>query len=240
MNRKTDTTPRQRSHGRKDIVLTLLPLLMLAAPVSADLMQGAKLAPKHQEILAGGDPAGSAKKAKKCVKCHGETGVSDDDEIPNIAGQSASYVYKQLMDYKTGTREGGRMSKTARKLSEQDIANMAQFHAAQTLTPMPGVAKPASTPALVDKGDAGRGLTACADCHGADGLGKDADYDAPGLAGMSPVYFVETMQAFKSGERANDPDEVMRQSAKALSDAEIKALSAYYLALGQRKAISIE
>lgn len=240
MNGKSDTASLPATRLARCAALTLLPFLALAMPASADLMQGAKLAPMHLEILAAGDPNASAKKAKKCVKCHGKTGVSDDDEIPNLAGQRASYIYKQLMEYKNNAREGGRMNKTARKLSEQDIANLAQFYAAQTLTPMAGVAKPAATPALVDKGDAGRGVTACADCHGADGLGKDADYDAPGLAGMSPIYFVETMQAFKTGERANDPDEVMRKSAKDLTDEEIEALSAYYLALGQRKPIPVE
>lgn len=237
---KKDTTSLPPTHLRRGAALAVLPFLALAMPASADLMEGAKLAPSHQETLAAGNPDASAKKAKKCVKCHGKTGVSDDDEIPNLAGQRASYTYKQLMDYKNNHRDGGRMNKTARKLSMQDIANLSQFYAAQTLTTMPGVSKPSSTPALVDKGDPGRDLTACADCHGADGLGKDADYDAPGLAGMSPIYFVETMQAFKSGERANDPDEVMRKSAKALTDEEIEALSSYYLALGQRKPIPMD
>jgi len=217
--------------------LAAVSLLMASTTASAELMAGAKLAPAHAQILAGGDPANVGKAGRKCVKCHGKTGVSDDDEIPNLAGQVASYTYKQLMEYKDGTRDGGRMNKTARKLSEQDIANLSQFYAGQTLTPMDGVSKPTSAPALVDKGDSGRDITACADCHGADGMGKKGDYDAPGIAGMSPIYFVETMQAFKNGDRANDPDEVMRKPAKALSDEEIEALAAYYLALGQREPI---
>src|SRR5215813_11589244 len=47
---------------------------------------------------------GSAKAQEVCVACHGEQGVSRAPEYPNLAGQSGAAIYKQLNDYRTGSR----------------------------------------------------------------------------------------------------------------------------------------
>ncbi|MCG6967939.1 MAG: c-type cytochrome [Chromatiaceae bacterium] len=185
-------------------------------------------------LLASADPQRAEAMVKKCAKCHGDGGVSDDSEIPHLAAQSASYLLKQLQDFKADTREGGRMNKTAKKLDDQQMADLAALFNARELPAMPGVSA-ASAPALVSGGDKARGVDACADCHGADGRGKRDKYDAPALAGMPLSYFVTTMQAFRDGTRGNDRDGVMREGAKALSDAEIDTLASYYLALGGRE-----
>jgi cytochrome c553 len=116
------------------------------------------------------------------------------------------------------------------------MADLVTLYAAKPLPAEPGV-EPIPAPGLVNSGDAGRGIDACADCHGDDGRGKPDEYDAPALAGMPYDYFVLAMEGFRDGERANDTDGVMGKAAKPLSDDEIATLAGYYLALGQRNRI---
>ena len=184
--------------------------------------------------LATADPSRvTARLLKKCAKCHDETGVSDDPEMPHLAGQRASYMYKQLQDFKLDARDGGRMNKLARRLSDQQMGDLVTLFASKSLPAEDGVTLPPQ-PTLVANGDPSRKIEACASCHGDDGRGKLDEYDAPALAGMPIVYFETMMQAFRDGDRANDVDGVMGVAANGLSDEEITSLGAYYLALGGR------
>jgi cytochrome c553 len=200
------------------VTLAVAPWLGLAGTASAD-----------PAALAAADPGRvDAKLLKKCAKCHYETGISDDPEMPHLAGQVASYMYKQLQDFKADRRDGGRMNKIASKLSDQQMADLSLMYTAKTLPPEDGVA------ALPAPGQVGGG-EGCASCHGDDGRGKKDKYDAPALAGMPYDYFVLAMEGFRDGDRSNDADGVMGKAAKPLGDDDITALAEYYLALGQRK-----
>jgi cytochrome c553 len=78
------------------------------------------------------DPeAGKAKVATVCAACHGATGVSVSDTIPNLAAQRAAYLETQLKALKDGTRKNAIMNAIASQLSAEDIANVAAFFAAQ-------------------------------------------------------------------------------------------------------------
>ena len=66
----------------------------------------------------------------------------------------------------------------------------------------------------------------CANCHGTAGRAIDASA-VPGLAGLPAGYFVEQMNAFKSGARAAT---VMHQLAKGYNSAQIDRLAAYFAA----------
>jgi cytochrome c553 len=213
--------------------------LGLTSATSAASMPQGILAPEQIEILAKGDPGQSAKIAKKCGRCHGKDGISDDDEVPHLAGQNPRYVFKQLWDYKHNYRDGGRIKRIAKRLTPQDIANLTARFSSQALPSMGDVAVP-TPPDLVARGDARRGVDACVDCHRSDGKGGDGDFELPALAGMPYDYFVETMLSFKDGLRYNDPDGVMGNIATALSEKEIGRLADYYLALGQRKRMATE
>jgi cytochrome c553 len=77
-------------------------------------------------------------------------------------------------------------------------------------------------------GDAAAGKTravACAGCHGANGEGVGPN---PKLAGMSEAQFVQAMQDYKSGKRANP---VMKSLATPLSEQDTANLAAYYASL---------
>ena len=79
--------------------------------------------------------AGKAKVATVCAACHGATGVSVSDAIPNLAAQRAGYIEAQLKALKEGTRKNPIMNAIAAQLSAEDMANVAAY-----FTSLPGAA----------------------------------------------------------------------------------------------------
>lgn len=74
---------------------------------------------------------------------------------------------------------------------------------------------------------AGRKLAGdCAACHGANGISPNDTW--PSLAGQNAAYLVRIMSAYKSGDQQ---DVMMTPLAKALSDADIHNLAAFYAGL---------
>jgi cytochrome c553 len=178
-------------------------------------------------LIESGDPARGQEVADKakCQKCHGAVGVSEDDVTPSIAGQVRGYSYKQLVDFKTGVRESRDMQKATRKLSQQDMADLAAFYATQTPEPS---ASTAPAPQLVALGDESRLLLPCAVCHGEQGEGWGQQ--VPALTGQKIDHFIETMTAYQSGDRANDEYARMRFIAGQLTAEEITEIATYYAA----------
>ena len=74
-----------------------------------------------------------------------------------------------------------------------------------------------------------KGIAACTSCHGPNGAGIPAQY--PRIAGQHAEYTTAQLMAFRSGERANDPNKMMRGVAAKLSDVEIKAVAEYIAGL---------
>jgi cytochrome c553 len=79
------------------------------------------------------------------------------------------------------------------------------------------------------------GVMACGACHLMSGLGHPESAD---LTGYTAGYFMQTMADFKSGAR---PDFAARMNgiAKALSDAEITQIAAYFASLPRRKFVRV-
>jgi cytochrome c553 len=75
--------------------------------------------------------AGRARATAVCAACHGATGVSVSESIPNLAAQRAGYLAAQLRALKDGTRKNPVMNAIASQLSAEDIANVAAYFAAQ-------------------------------------------------------------------------------------------------------------
>jgi cytochrome c553 len=74
-----------------------------------------------------------------CAACHGATGISVSDMVPNLAGQRARYTEAQLKSFKDGTRKGpdlvsraAIMNAIAAFLSAEDIANVAAYFESQS------------------------------------------------------------------------------------------------------------
>jgi cytochrome c553 len=179
------------------------------------------------------DPAkGKAISETICVACHGADGNSMTSANPHLAGQIEPYIYKQLVNFKAAdgkpaARDNAIMAGMVAALSDQDMKDLAAWFSSQKLKP--AVAKDQSQIALGQKlwrqGDFKKGIPACAGCHGPAGAGLPAQY--PRLSGQFPEYTSAQLKAFRAGERANDPERMMRMIADKLSDAEIKAVSEY-------------
>jgi cytochrome c553 len=75
--------------------------------------------------------AGRAKVALVCAACHGATGVSVSEAIPNLAAQRAGYIEAQLKALKDGSRKNPIMSAIATQLGNDEIANVAAYFASQ-------------------------------------------------------------------------------------------------------------
>lgn len=77
--------------------------------------------------MAAGDAAAGKAKAAVCAGCHGAKGVSATPMFPNLAGQKAAYLEKQLKAFRDGTRKDPTMSGMAKPLSDADMANLAAY-----------------------------------------------------------------------------------------------------------------
>lgn len=91
-------------------------------------------------VLAEAPPA----KLATCQACHGAAGVSLAPDIPNLAGQKAAYLSRQLEAFKAGTRKNDLMAAMAAQLSTDDIKALATYWS--SLPPAPASAEAGATP----------------------------------------------------------------------------------------------
>lgn len=173
---------------------------------------------------------GYAKVQEVCVSCHGETGVSVSPDFPHLAGQSGAAIYKQLVDYRTGSRTHPLMTDIAKALDEPILADVAAYYAGQPQRNPNPVTLAESPPAivqLVELGDPRRNIPPCAACHRA---GAGGPIETPVLAEQRAEYIVQQLKLYASGERRNDVYGRMRTIASRLTPSEIEGLAAYYRA----------
>ncbi len=117
-------------------------------------------------------------------------------------------------------------------LSDADMKNLAIFFSEQTLVPATstlGADKLEPGRLLYVAGDPARKLPACGACHGPTGAGLPAQF--PRLAGQSAAYTEAQLRNFRSGDRANDPNMMMRDATSRLSDEEMRLLADYIAGL---------
>jgi cytochrome c553 len=73
-----------------------------------------------------------------CTNCHGPGGTGEPPAYPYLAGQHASYLHAALTEWRNGSRKtdpSQQMSMIAQRLSDSDIAALADYYAA--LSPPP-------------------------------------------------------------------------------------------------------
>ena len=81
-------------------------------------------------VMAADVDAGKAKSVV-CATCHGPAGISSNPLWPHLAGQQEMYLAKQIKDFRDGDRKDLMMSPMAAGLSDDDVANLAAYYAAQ-------------------------------------------------------------------------------------------------------------
>ncbi len=194
--------------------------LVLAATIS--------LAAGTAPATAAGDAAAGKAKSGTCAGCHGMDGNSANPEWPNLAGQHAKYLEKQLKDFKAGTdRSNPTMAGMVAALSEADMADLAAYFSS---LPRKVGAADKSLVELGQKiyrgGNPATGVAACIGCHGPTGAGNPAA-NFPALSGQHAKYVENQLKAFRSGQRKNDAGKMMRSIASKMTDEEIKAVASY-------------
>lgn len=181
-------------------------------------------------------PEGNAAEGEKnvavCGACHGPDG-NGMSPFPKLAGQGEKYLYKQLVDVRDGARVIPTMAGQLDGKSNQELADIAAFYAAQPRT------LGNTDPELVELGQqiyragvASRGVAACSACHSPTGQGN-APAGYPALSGQHAQYIADQLRAYRQGYedpagRTNDGDtKIMRSIAFGLSDKEIEAVASY-------------
>lgn len=109
------------------------------APASPVAPTGATPAPSAAPQASPAEITGDATRGKTkvatCLGCHSIPGYKADFptvySVPMIGGQNAKYIESALKAYQKGERRFPSMIATARSLSDQDIADVAAYFAAQ-------------------------------------------------------------------------------------------------------------
>ncbi len=109
-------------------------------------------------------------------------------------------------------------------LSDDALAKVAAYYA--SLEPPP--AANGSEPPYADPVALGKAAAApCAKCHGDNGVSHKCG--VPNLIGLHSKYLLETMQAYKSGDRpVDDKNKDMKTALDALSDEDLGRIALYY------------
>ena len=96
---------------------------------------GALMVAASTSVLAAGDAAAGERKNAMCQGCHGipgyRTAFPSVYNVPKLGGQHAGYVVKALQGYKSGERSHPTMRAIAADLSDQDMADLAAYYAAE-------------------------------------------------------------------------------------------------------------
>lgn len=177
---------------------------------------------------------GSQPGAAPCVACHGADGLGlAAAGFPRLAGLPAGYLRKQLEDFKSGARSSPVMQPLAKALTEEEIGTVTQALAAM---PAPAAAAlhrsvmPADAAQKIAlQGAWDRQIPACVSCHGPAGVGVGEAF--PPLAGQSAAYMVAQLNAWQSGARHNDPNDLMGHIAKSLTAEEVQGVATYFSSL---------
>ena len=196
-------------------------------------------------FAAVGNAEAGKTKAAMCAACHGANGIGTTDTYPNLAGQHADYIAKQLAAFKSGTRVAPLMAPMAAGLSEQDMADLGAYFASLDRTggstastdagsteagtsatvqaPVAYEASAIAGKSLYELGDASRNIASCIGCHGKEGNSKVLIY--PNLSKQHAPYIEKQLHAFKSKSRTNY---AMNQFAGAMTDEDIADMGAYF------------
>jgi cytochrome c553 len=218
--------------------------LGLVAPLDAIAGAAPESAESRAIGIAGDVERGRARSAELyCPICHGAIGVSETPEWPTLAGQISLYLKRQLHLFRNRERVSPEMEPIAASLSDQDIADLAVFYAAQQPAAVAGASScvPAAE-RLYRHGDQERGIAACAECHGPAGAGREAEGD-PALRAQQAIYTARQLEGYAAQRRYRDQRnlaqdapgaDAMQATARKLTGEEIQALASCLQALTDR------
>ena len=154
-----------------------------------------------------------------CAACHGADGNSTNPQYPNLAQQTARYIYLQLKDFKEGRRKDPLMSPVAATLEQGDMLALGDWFSKQKEKSTGFTADPAKVDAGRKKADE----VLCSMCHGGDFVGQN---EIPREAGQHYEYVKKQLLDFKAKRRTNDAG-TLTSVARTLSDEDIDNLAQF-------------
>ena len=77
---------------------------------------------------AKGNAAKGKAAAVTCIACHGANGIGVTPMWPNLNGQKAAYLVKQLKDFKSGARKDPSMGPMAKPLTPAQMEDIAAYY----------------------------------------------------------------------------------------------------------------
>src|ERR1700733_284384 len=78
------------------------------------------------------DNAAAKEKAELCAGCHGDSGISQTENTPSLAGQPDQFLQWQLVFFRGGSRKSDQMQPVAETISNDDIRTLGAYFAALT------------------------------------------------------------------------------------------------------------
>ena len=173
-----------------------------------------------------------AQRVLACTGCHGKEGVSTNQGyFPRIAGKPAGYLRNQLIGFRDGRRSNPTMRRFTATMSDAYLEEIATHFAALELPYPPPPARSESAQevshgeSLVTRGDASRGIPACASCHGRALTGITPA--VPGLLGLPKAYLLAQLGQWRSGQRRATAPDCMADIARRLNARDLSAAAAY-------------
>ena len=214
------------------VVSNLAMLIALALSNQIFAETSAKIGAPENVFAKGNAEKGQQIASQVCAGCHNADGNSTIPANPILAGQHAEYTTKQLINFKAqgntpAERNSPVMTAMVVTLSTDDMKNLGAYYTSQN--PKPGVAKDKTLAEQGEKiyrgGNIESGVPACASCHSPNGAGIPPFY--PRLAGQHAEYTTTQLRAFRTEQRANDVNNVMREIVTGMSENEIQAVAEF-------------
>lgn len=176
-----------------------------------------------------------AQRTLACTACHGKEGrAGPDGYYPRIAGKPSGYLYNQLLNFREGRRHYGLMTRLLDPLSDSYLMEIARHFASLDL-PYPAPRASAAGAAVMKRGetlalegDPGRGIPACAQCHGPALTGVVPN--TPGLLGLPRDYLNAQLGAWKTGQRHAHAPDCMAKIARDLQTQDLVAVTTWLAA----------
>jgi cytochrome c553 len=214
------------------LVLALVPTVVLAgapAPKKAGIEEkGYVWNVQEGEKIEALKLKGNAKAGKEayevCGACHLPSGSGrPDGTFPQLAGQHATVIIKQIADIREGLRDNPTMYPFAQTLTDaQELADVSAY--IQTLCIPREHGMGSKDPAILKHGEE-LYKKECTSCHGANGEG-DAKKFYPVLAGQHYKYMLRQVTEIRDGKRRNaNPD--MVKIVKKYSDKDLDSVVTY-------------
>ena len=179
------------------------------------------------------EPKSTQELIQACSECHGESGNSQTDSIPSIAGISEYYFVDTMESFKVGKRPSKMkkrenkpettMKKISEQLTDQEINQLANYHSKQTFIRKVQI----YDKTIIEKGKIIH-LQYCERCH--EDSGRSAEDDAGLLAGQNLVYLTDSLEQIISGDRVLSKKMMQKinKMNKKYGQEGLKALAHYY------------